>query len=115
MEEDATLDETLPPGGGVSATRKRGLLLVHSEGAPHAVPLPLPRSGRLDLGRGGALGGLARDRRISRPPAEVRCVGEPLTLVDCASRNGTFVNGLAAEGSVALRDGDIVRLGSAVL
>ncbi|MEO6866549.1 MAG: FHA domain-containing protein [Gaiellales bacterium] len=38
----------------------------------------------------------------------------PGTVIDEGSTNGTFVNGQQAQGRIALRDGDIVQVGSTV-
>lgn len=48
---------------------------------------------------------------VSRHHARVIASGESLTLEDLSSRNGTFVNGILAAGSVALYTGDEIRIG----
>jgi hypothetical protein len=56
------------------------------------------------------------DPEVSGLHAELRCVGEELTIVDDGlSTNGTFVNGRRIGGRHRLRDGDRIRLGQTTL
>jgi pSer/pThr/pTyr-binding forkhead associated (FHA) protein len=52
---------------------------------------------------------------VSRRHATVRVAGDAAHIEDCGSKNGTFVNGVRAEGPTLLRDGDSIRLGRAEL
>lgn len=54
-----------------------------------------------------------RDRDVSSRHAEIRIGGDgALSLADLGSTNGTFVNGVRAEGEQVLRDGDVLQLGA---
>ncbi|MBI5257318.1 MAG: GGDEF domain-containing protein [Burkholderiales bacterium] len=52
---------------------------------------------------------------VSRKHAELALSGETVTIRDLGSSNGTFVNDVRAEGSVRLKDGDLIRLGKVFL
>ncbi len=55
------------------------------------------------------------DTAVSRKHAEVHQLGDTFLIRDLDSRNGTFVNDERISGEVALKSGDRVRLGAAVL
>lgn len=68
----------------------------------------------LTFGRGG--GDVSLDRPgISRRHARVERDAETWRVVDLESRNGSFVNGIAAGAPAVLRDGDLVRFGPCLL
>jgi predicted component of type VI protein secretion system len=48
---------------------------------------------------------------LSRRHAVIESSGGGVRIADCGSQNGTLVNGVPADGSVELRDGDVVTLG----
>jgi DNA-binding winged helix-turn-helix (wHTH) protein len=50
---------------------------------------------------------------VSRRHASITVAGETAMLEDLGSKNGTFVGGRRVNGQVLLRDGDVVRLGTA--
>ncbi len=56
-----------------------------------------------------------KDIKVSREHCEVKVDGDKHTIKDLGSRNGTFVNGEKAVGTVQLKDGDQIRLGFSVL
>jgi predicted component of type VI protein secretion system len=56
-----------------------------------------------------------KDIKVSREHCEVKVEGNKHTIKDLGSRNGTFVNGEKAVGTVQLKDGDQRRLGFSVL
>ena len=49
---------------------------------------------------------------LSRKHAEVVRQGGKVTVKDLGSKNGTFVNGVAASDPITLHNGDEVRLGA---
>lgn len=54
-----------------------------------------------------------RDRRLSRCHAAIRYdAADGFVIYDLGSTNGTYVNGVRIRQNLALRDGDLVRLGS---
>jgi tetratricopeptide (TPR) repeat protein len=62
----------------------------------------------LGLGREASCEVVLRDGGISRRHAEILEAGGRFRLRDCASKNGTFLNGIAIEGELPLeRDGEI--------
>lgn len=56
-----------------------------------------------------------KDIKVSREHCEVNVDGDKHTIKDLGSRNGTFINGEKAVGTVNLKDGDQIRLGFSVL
>jgi two-component system, cell cycle response regulator len=52
---------------------------------------------------------------VSRRHAELSMVGDAVMIRDLGSSNGTHVNNQPIEGSVVLRDGDLIRLGKVFL
>lgn len=56
-----------------------------------------------------------KDIKVSREHCEVKVDGDKHVIKDLGSRNGTFVNGEKAVGTVQLKDGDQIRLGFSVL
>jgi len=52
---------------------------------------------------------------VSRHHATIELAGEAWHIVDNASRNGTFANGVAVSGRTALRNGSVIRIGGALL
>jgi FHA domain len=55
------------------------------------------------------------DPQISRRHATVRATGDGLEIEDAGSSNGTFVNGLQITSTMALSNGDTVRVGQTEL
>ncbi|MBU6260341.1 MAG: GGDEF domain-containing protein [Burkholderiales bacterium] len=52
---------------------------------------------------------------ISRRHAELRRQGEQVLLRDLGSANGTFVNEVRLDAAVALKEGDLIRVGDVIL
>ena len=55
------------------------------------------------------------DSSVSREHLRLLTVGSTVTLLDLGSRNGVLVNGRRVDGSVTLRDGDVVTVGKTEL
>ena len=69
--------------------------------------------GAVVIGRGAEAHLTIADRYMSGIHAIARSQGAAgLTIEDQASTNGTYVNGVAVQTVVALREGDVVRMGS---
>lgn len=64
------------------------------------------------LGRAPSNGIVILDVSVSREHAKCYAADEAVEIEDLGSRNGTFINDRRAEHRIALRDGDMVRLGS---
>ncbi|WP_231931035.1 sigma 54-interacting transcriptional regulator [Botrimarina hoheduenensis] len=75
---------------------------------------PLPPSGEVLLGRGGACQIAVGDPLCSRVHARIAWVDDGWRVSDNNSRNGTFVNGQKASDA-ALGDGHLIRIGSTQL
>jgi len=58
---------------------------------------------------------LLESASLSRRHAELQVDGDSVLLRDLGSANGTHVNGRRVDGSVALKDGDMLRLGEVLL
>jgi pSer/pThr/pTyr-binding forkhead associated (FHA) protein len=54
-------------------------------------------------------------KRVSREHARILIEGRKLTLEDCGSANGTFLNDERVMGPVQLRDGDRISIGGILL
>ena len=52
---------------------------------------------------------------VSRRHAQVSLSGGGATIQDLGSRNGTYLNGRRLETAAALKDGDVIRLGSVTI
>lgn len=90
------------------ATPDGARLVLDTAAGPCATVLQGPRA---TLGRTGA-DVVLDDPTVSRLHAVVAEVSGGWVLEDLGSRNGTYVNGRRVAGPVALRDGDVVRLGT---
>jgi hypothetical protein len=73
-----------------------------------------PARAGVTLGREGCDVVLA-DPEVSRRHAALRESGKGIAIEDLGSTNGTFVNEARITGTVALNDGDTIRLGDTVL
>lgn len=56
-----------------------------------------------------------RDRRVSRPHAQLERNEESYLLTDLESTNGTYVNGRRIVGSAMLSDGDLITIGESMI
>ncbi|MEN9627756.1 MAG: hypothetical protein RJA10_983 [Pseudomonadota bacterium] len=72
-------------------------------------------NGKLVIGRMPEAQVRIDDVGISRQHAELQVSGSRVSVKDLGSANGTLVNEQAINGAVALRDGDLLRVGKAVL
>lgn len=54
------------------------------------------------------------DERVSRQHAQLQLTGSDVTVTDCGSKNGTYLNG-AHVSSAKLKDGDILQIGDSFL
>src|SRR3954453_20123247 len=73
-----------------------------------------PARAGVTLGREGCDVALA-DPEVSRRHAALKESGAGIAIEDLGSTNGTFVNEARITGTVALNDGDTVRIGDTVL
>ena len=74
------------------------------------------QSGDTVLGRDRPGPGRVDDTTVSRQHARITVAGQSAVIVDCGSKNGTFVNGKRVGGkSARLSDGDEIQLGSVFL
>lgn len=67
------------------------------------------------IGRGAGCDVVTPDAGCSRRHAEIRIIEGCVHIFDLQSRNGTMVNRARIEAGVALRDGDTITLGEALL
>ena len=62
------------------------------------------------IGRSPSCDIVINDRQISRQHLIIRKTGAGYVLEDLDSKNGTYINGSAVQGSVGLQDGDVVQI-----
>jgi pSer/pThr/pTyr-binding forkhead associated (FHA) protein len=98
-------------------TRRRRRSRRHDTVTAHVAALVLDDGQRLPITRTTTIGReeadvVLDDPRVSRRHATVSPVGRGLQIEDAGSANGTFVNGATIDGPLALRNGDVVELGS---
>ncbi len=67
------------------------------------------------IGRGAGSDITIADESLSRGHAKIQATAKGYVIEDLNSTNGTFVNGQRVSGSVLLRSGDTLRLGTAVV
>jgi DNA-binding winged helix-turn-helix (wHTH) protein len=68
-----------------------------------------------ELGRSHETGVFIDSALVSRRHARIVIAGNRATIEDCGSKNGTLVGGRKIEAPTGLKDGDEIRLGSALL
>jgi hypothetical protein len=85
------------------------LAINQNGGAPQEVRLP---SSRFTLGRSDDDDLIIDDPGLSRRHALIETVDGAVLITDCGSRNGTFVNGSKITGTTALKDGDVISIGT---
>lgn len=107
-QADLTLFQAL----GESAQRRPGLIMSSGDNIGTRFPLLGPR---MTLGRSPECDVCLESLGVSRRHAELREVGDTVTLHDLGSSNGTHLNEQRIQTPVKLKDGDVVRLGAAVL
>ena len=52
---------------------------------------------------------------VSRQHARITVAGEDATLEDLGSKNGTFLDGRPVQGATAVKDGDVIRIGTVTM
>ena len=95
----------------------RVVFIASADGAATLDGRMLPLDGDdLILGRSAERADLViPDSSVSREHLRLLTVGSTVTLLDLGSRNGVLVNGRRVDGSVTLRDGDVVTVGQTEL
>ncbi len=88
-------------------------LLVIREGAEAGREMRIEDA--ITLGRADECDLVLADQGVSRSHARVASSADGAMIEDLGSSNGTFVNGRSVEGAQALRDGDEITLGGAVI
>ena len=97
--------------GGLA--ERRPCLILYS-GADAGLPFDL-EPGRLVVGRALEADLHIDSPAVSRRHAELRVDDDTVTIADLGSVNGTFVNDQRVQGTVRLRNGDMLRLGVLLL
>ena len=110
--ESAPPDPSTRPG----TPEARAWILVRYIGQPLGEVIPLPLEG-LDIGRAAECGLCLPEPEVSRRHARLEAApgGATISLHDLGSTNGLYVNGRRVEaepGPVALRAGDVLRVGA---
>ncbi len=73
------------------------------------------RSGDVILGRSSYASIVVNNPLASREHAVVRAAGGRLEVQDLGSKNGTYVNGNRVNGTCAVDEGDVIKIGTDVL
>lgn len=111
----AAQESTIIPAGAVQAARRAAglsdprLVVQHSDVLRPGIPFTI--GGGLSIGRADGNDIVLEEGVVSGRHARIIAPG---TVVDEGSTNGTLVNGAPVAGRVALRDGDVVQVGSTV-
>ncbi len=101
-----------PPAAGaagMSGSLRPRLVLLQGDRVLDVREVPI--DGEWILGRHADSPILLAERSVSRQHARVFCEAAGVYLEDLGSPNGTWVDGRPVQGVVALRDGNVVRLG----
>ena len=85
-------------------------LLTVSGGAMRGLTFRVGQDAQV-IGRAPTADIVLADPHLSRRHATVRATPEGVLLTDLGSTNGTWLNDTRVTGSVAIADGDVVRLG----
>ncbi len=94
--------------------RDLGVYLQVMEGEDSGRRFDLSRGGTFTIGRRGCAIAL-NDRKVSRKHAEIQVLAKnQYFVIDLASKNGTFVNGVRLKRS-KLKHNDIIRIGDSPL
>lgn len=107
-----SLFQALLDGGRPGEPQRPCLVLYSGPDAGRRFVLP---EGTLVIGRAPGCELMIDTASISRRHAELSVQGEQVWLRDLGSANGSLVNDHRIEGSVQLRDADVVRLADVVL
>lgn len=94
--------------------KRKNACLVQYSGAKLGKRYPLTETQNV-VGRSPTVQIIINEASVSRQHARFVLVGDNVAVEDMGSSNGTFVNDVRTEGQVALKDGDIIRLGTVLL
>lgn len=94
---------------------KAKLILQEGPGAGRSFPLDPARQILLSAGRSADCNIVLADQRSSRHHADLRWNGRQWEVVDRASTNGTYVNGMQVHEPYPLRPGDRITIGETTL
>jgi DNA-binding NtrC family response regulator len=110
-------EDTTRDSGPRGADARPGVVVVFSGATPLFYPFAMDGDTPLLIGRGGPIGAVLRDDRVSREHAEVARVDGAWRVRDLGSRNGTFVDGVQvqARGEVTVASLRVIRAGDTVL
>lgn len=86
------------------------LILSNGRNPPRPIAV---RSNRFTIGRGPDNDLTIDDPGLSRRHALIEKFGSVVQASDCASRNGTLINGTPVREATSLRDGDTIEIGDA--
>lgn len=103
--EDATVIQRAPERGAMEPP-----YLVIVDGPRRGTRFPLGAGENL-LGRGPASHILLEDQSVSRRHCQIQRDQDAVAVQDLESRNGTRVNGAAAQGTVMVGHGDLIQVG----
>ena len=93
--------------------RRRGLLTI-TTGPEVGRVIPVASGATVTFGRADECTVRVADANLSRQHARILCMGDEYIVKDMGSTNGTWVNDERVDFATHLKDGDRVRLGSAV-
>jgi DNA-binding winged helix-turn-helix (wHTH) protein len=90
-------------------TREESPVLIGQSGPVQGVRWVIPPAG-VTLGREEGCEVVIPDRQVSRRHAKIDRRGGKTYISDLASKNGTWVNGVAVKEEVEIKDGDLVQI-----
>jgi hypothetical protein len=114
MSDDKTI---ITDGAGMTIfqqPRKKRACFVQYNG-PSIGKRHIIESGEVSIGRNPDNGIMLPEGSVSRYHAKCILTGDQVQVEDSGSVNGTFINDQKIDQRMALRDGDILRLGSVLL
>lgn len=94
--------------------KRKNACLVQYSGAKLGKRYPLSEQQNI-VGRSPTVHIIIQEASVSRQHARFVLAGDNVSVEDMGSSNGTFCNDVKTEGSMLLKDGDIVRLGTVLL
>jgi len=110
-DEDVTQEVSLPE----DVRPKRNAMTLHVIKGPRAGEVLIVDRMDAVLGRGDDADLKIDDPSLSRTHVRFERDGDTLTVTDLDSRNGTLVEGARLEGTMALRNGDLLILGNVLV
>lgn len=116
MKGSSKSTETIRDGGDATIRQRPipGLLLLF-DGCNHSRDGIYPLQSEISIGRGPDCTVFLEDPGLSRHHAVIRREGAKITVEDCGSHNGTFLDGRKIGKAEPLPAGTIVRCGRALL